>query len=344
MIWSGKECKPLQNIGLCSFLFFCKGEDIMSYQLINLEEHATFETIQAMDNTVRQYNAQINKAHYETLNLLKQYSCKVIGVSHIKIKTIADRLGKSVRTIKRHLKHLKEQGFISVINTMRSKIGGKGANAYVINPVEVQQKIINVTSQMSRRKADKKRSQHQSQQAMAFVRTKKETISFLKLLTSFVSNKRRHKQIKLKRIENIKYFRTCPQGVPVELYQRYQPFFSDAQIKCLFNKISDQINQYPNINDEEYTDIINNTLDSLVKALRNYHRGQGDKIYNIFAYATAAAKYQTLRQYSMKLWENPPAFTQDDDDTTFEAGTTFKQASMAMWEKAGLFDDEGMPY
>lgn len=119
----------------------------MAYQLISLEEHTTFDSIQEMDNTVRQYNAQISKTHYETLNLLKQYSCKVIGVSHIKIKTIADRLGKSVRTIKRHLKYLKEQGFISIINTMRSKIGGKGANAYAINPVEVQQKIINVTSQ-----------------------------------------------------------------------------------------------------------------------------------------------------------------------------------------------------
>ncbi len=342
MILSEKECKPLQNIGLHSFLFFNKGEDIMSYQLINLEEHATFETIQAMDNTVRQYNAQINKAHYETLNLLKQYSCKVIGVSHIKIKTIADRLGKSVRTIKRHIKFLKEQGFISVINTMRSKIGGKGANAYVINPVEVQQKIINGTSQMARRKVDKQHSQYQSQQAMTFVRTKKETMSFLKLLTSFVSNKRHHKQIKLKRIENIKYFRACPEGVPVELYQRYKPFFSDAQIKCLFNKISNKINQYPILNDEEFTDIVDNTFSSLVKALRNYHRGQSDKIYNIFAYATATAKYQALRQCCKKMWENPPELEQEN--TTFEPGTTFKQASMAMWEKAGLLDDEGMPY
>ncbi|PTJ92206.1 hypothetical protein BU020_10875 [Staphylococcus simulans] len=314
----------------------------MAYQLISLEEHATFDSIQAMDNTVRQYNAKISKTHYETLNLLKQYSCKVIGVSHIKIKTIADRLGKSVRTIKRHLKYLKEQGFISVINTMRSKTGGKGASAYAINPIEMQQKIINVTSQMSRRKADKKRNQHQSQQAMAFVRIKKETMSFLKLLNSFVSNKSHKKQIKLKRIENIKYFRVCPKGVPIEFYQRYKPFFSDAQIKYLFNKISNQINQYPNINDEEYTDIVDNTMDSLVKALRNYHRGQGEKIYNIFAYASAAAKYQAFRQCSMKLWENPPAFTQED--ITFEAGSTFKQASMAMWEKAGLFDDEGMPY
>lgn len=301
----------------------------MAYQLISLEEHATFDSIQAMDNTVRQYNAKISKTHYETLNLLKQYSCKVIGVSHIKIKTIAEKLEKSVATVKRHIKYLKENGFITVINTLRSKQGGKGANTYAINPIELFKKIQNELSQMSYRKTDKKRNQHQSQQAMAFVQIKKETMSFLKLLNSFVSNKGRKKQIQLKRIENIKYFRACPEGVPIEFYQRYKPFFSDAQIKCLFNKISDQVNQYPNINDEEYTDIVDNTMDSLVKALRNYHRGQGEKIYNIFAYASAAAKYQAFKQCSMNMWEKPPAF---------------KQASMAMWEKAGLFDDEGIPY
>ncbi len=64
----------------------------MTHQLIDLEEYTTFESIQAMDNTVRQYNTKISKTHFETLNLLKQYSCKVIGVSHIKIKTMANQL------------------------------------------------------------------------------------------------------------------------------------------------------------------------------------------------------------------------------------------------------------
>ncbi|MEJ7142110.1 helix-turn-helix domain-containing protein, partial [Staphylococcus capitis] len=82
----------------------------MAYELISLQELATFQSIKEMDNTVRQYNTKISKTHYETLNLLKQYSCKVIGVSHIKMKTIAKRLKKSTRTIARHLKYLKEKG------------------------------------------------------------------------------------------------------------------------------------------------------------------------------------------------------------------------------------------
>lgn len=278
----------------------------MAYQLFNLEEHATFDTIQDMDNTVRRYNARINHSHYETLNLLKQYSCKVIGVSHIKIKTIAEQLSKSVATVKRHIKYLKDHGFITVINTQRAKKGGKGANTYAINPFELfektQRKIKNELSQMSHRKGDKKRNQSQSQQAMALVQCKKETMSFLKLLNSFISNKRRKKHIKLNRNENIKYFRACPKGVPLELYQVYKPFFSDAQIKYLFNIITKQTLKYSCITNDVYTDIVDTTFKSVVKALRKSFRGERSNINNIYAYATGIAKKQVFKQASLIMW------------------------------------------
>ncbi|MBM0828125.1 replication/maintenance protein RepL [Staphylococcus epidermidis] len=276
----------------------------MTHQLINLEEHTTFESIQAMDNTVRQYNAKISKTHFETLNLLKQYSCKVIGVSHIKIKTMANQLKKSVATVKRHIKYLKDNGFITVINTFRMKQGGKGANTYAINPIDVYQKIQNELSQMSHRKNAKKRNKRQSQQAMAFVKAKKETIFFIKLLSSFVSNKCTHKQIKLKRTENIKNFRACPKDVPMDVYKSYKAFFSDAQIKYIYTAITQQTTKYANINDYDHIDIVDNTFNSLVKALRKYHRGEGENIKNIFAYATGTAKKIAFRQASMNAWAN----------------------------------------
>src|SRR5699024_509061 len=104
----------------------------MTYAMINLSDYQTFESVAEMDQTVKHFNRQLSKSHYETLNLLKQYSLKVIGVSHIKIQTIADRLNKSISTIKRHIKYLKDNGYINVINTTRTKRGGKGANAYII--------------------------------------------------------------------------------------------------------------------------------------------------------------------------------------------------------------------
>ncbi|MBI5973945.1 replication/maintenance protein RepL [Staphylococcus caledonicus] len=295
----------------------------MAYQLINLQDYATFNSIEEMDNTVRQYNASLTKTHYETLNLLKQYSCIVIGVSHIKIKTIAKSLDKSVRTIKRHLKALQEKGYISVINLMRIKTGGKGANAYVINPVEVQQEIINDTSQVSPRDVEEHNRQHQSHQAMTFAKVKKQTISSFKLLKSYLSNKRRKKSIKLKRTENIKSFRACPEVVPLELYEKYKPFFSDAQIKGLYNAITSQIQKHGNITDENYTIIVETCFNSLIKKLRKYHRNEGNKVRNIFAYVTQIAKTLSYRQYHMNMW--------NQENYIDNQPSEFKQISLQMW-------------
>ncbi|MEB7435549.1 hypothetical protein [Staphylococcus pasteuri] len=140
-----------------------------------------------------------------------------------------------------YIKKENANGFITIINTQRTKKGGKGANTYAINPFELfektQRKIKNELSKMSHRKSGKIRNQYQSHQAMAFVQATKETMNSLKLLNSFYSNKRRKRLTKLKRTENIKYFRSCPEGVPIEVYLEYKPFFSDAQIKYLFNII-----------------------------------------------------------------------------------------------------------
>ncbi|PTJ03190.1 hypothetical protein BU046_11115 [Staphylococcus simulans] len=135
----------------------------MSYQLTNLKEYSAFNSVEEMDNIVSEYNKQLKKPHYETLNLLKQYSCKVIGVSHIKIKTISKKNGKSTRTVKNHLKYLKEHGYISVINTTRAKRGGKGSNVYVINPIELQKKIQREFLEMSSNTSDENKKVDQTE-------------------------------------------------------------------------------------------------------------------------------------------------------------------------------------
>lgn len=316
----------------------------MAYQLVNLQEHATFASIQAMDNTVRKYNAKISKTHYETLNLLKQYSCKVIGVSHLKIKTIAKKLNKSIATIKRHIKYLKVNGFISVINTVRTKQGGKGANTYAINPFKLyeklQNKIKNELSQMSYRNLDRKRNQYQSQQALAYVQVKKETISILKLSKHYVSNKVSKKQIRMKRSENIKYFRACPEGVPQDLYELYRPYFSDAQIKTLYERINDHINHFTNINDQEYTEITYQALNSLIKALRNSHRGKSSPVRNIFAYASGTAKKIAFKISHINIWDE----MSKNYEKSIQPENKFKAARMYMWEQAGLIDNESITY
>lgn len=65
----------------------------------------------------------------------------MVGICHLKIKTIANTLEISERTVRRHIKYLKENGFITVIPTSRPKKGGDGANAYAINSPLVREEM-----------------------------------------------------------------------------------------------------------------------------------------------------------------------------------------------------------
>ncbi|MGS0639499.1 hypothetical protein, partial [Citrobacter sp. VF227] len=72
----------------------------------------------------------------------------------------------------------------------------------------------------------------------------------------------------------------------------------------IYTVITKQTTKYANINDANHTDIVDNTFNSIVKALRKYHRGEGENIKNIFAYATGTAKKLAFRQASMNAWAN----------------------------------------
>src|SRR5699024_4872019 len=154
----------------------------------------------------------ISKPHYETLNLLKQYSCKFIGVSHLKIETMAQTLNKSIRAIHRHIRYLKDNGFITVANTSRKTSRGKAENIYIINTVE-QQKALQKKKVSYRKVSDREQVKNtvktQHSQAFEYIKVKKQTMYSLKLLTTlFSSTTRRYKRmrnkLRLERIENIK--------------------------------------------------------------------------------------------------------------------------------------------
>src|SRR5699024_7799302 len=108
----------------------------VQYELVSFTEYQNFESINEMDQNVKQFNTKISKPNYETLNLLKQYSCKIIGVSHLKIETMAQTLNKSIRAIHRHIRYLKDNGCNTVENTVRIKTEWKNANIYIINTFE----------------------------------------------------------------------------------------------------------------------------------------------------------------------------------------------------------------
>lgn len=254
-----------------------------NYALIKLDTYANFNSVHEMDETVKKYNKKLTKPLYETLNLLKQYSCKVVGVSHLKISTMANKLDKSISTIKRHLKYLKENGYITVVNTLREKKGGKGANAYIINTFVQRSKILSELSQMNHREQQKSSGKTQSQRAFDFIAARKETIKSLNLLKTFIGTRKVKWASKFKRIKNIKNFRTCPEGVPDHVYSSYSPFFTDKQIEVLYDISLNKLVpfEFP----REYDDqIIDKAFRTLLLKLKKEYNGMGEKVKNMFSY------------------------------------------------------------
>lgn len=276
----------------------------MTYELISLKDYQTFESVKDMDRTIYEYNKELSASLYETLRLLSQYSCKVVGVSHIKIKTIADKLGVSIATVKRRIKALKDNGYITVLNTIRRKKGGKGANAYVINTVSMRKKILSELSQVSYRKDDKKEAQRLSTQALEFVKVRKETLYLISNIKTFISNGRKQRKInaRLRRIENIKNVRQCPANVPISIYKAYAPFFTDDQLAAMYKAIVKRLDKHGYLTHEDIDEITRNTFDAVVRSLRNHYKYGDAPIKNIFAFVSKVADKQALQLTSANMF------------------------------------------
>jgi len=252
-----------------------------SYELINLQKYSNFNSVQEMDFIVKEYNKELKKTHYETLNLLKQYSCKFVGISHLKIATIATKLEKNIRTIKRHIKYLKEEGFITVIPTLRIKKGGTGANAYVINSPEQRDKVLknkNDTAKTSPRNHNKNGSKNAKQRLLNSVLIPKQTINSLKL---YISSKVTKYQDNKTRIENIKNYQSKPENVPQEVFVLNKAYFTNTQMEYLYNCVVQTLNKHDM---EVKFDLVIDSFKALVLKMKDYYHGKSEKIKDIFKY------------------------------------------------------------
>ncbi|WZE74173.1 helix-turn-helix domain-containing protein (plasmid) [Macrococcus sp. CCM 2573] len=248
-----------------------------------------FETIQAMDNTVKHYNKHLKKNQYRVLNLLKQYSLKIIGYSHLKLQTIANALDLGKATVYRILKFLSEQGYITKIHTVSGKHKNNGANVYQINTY-TQYEIIkekNEYAKMNTLNKIKKDGKTLSQQALKYVKAKKETIIFLNLLNIFLSNKKRSVKKQSKVLyHNIKNsdIRVKPMEVPDEIYNVAKPFFSDEEILSLYKVMLKETIGNNIYDTEDHIEIMIYAIQSLVKAKKKEFNGLASKIKNDRSY------------------------------------------------------------
>ncbi len=248
----------------------------MGQNLEYLRNYQMFASVKQMDYAVMQYNKELSRAHYETLNAIKQYSCKIAGVCHLKYKTLARVLGKSERTIMRHIKYLVAKGCLSKITTVRPKKGGDGANIFVINPPNT-----NVEEKLNRRVSQKKSNQNNQDKR-----------SYFKRLSDNVEQA----------IANIndKYFRSRPFNVPEHIYAIHKAVFTDRKLELIAEQCIAEALRLGVNSKTEQDDLLHYALKAVTKAKREYYRGERqDKIKSERYYAKKVVtnRVEKLREY-----------------------------------------------
>jgi predicted transcriptional regulator len=125
----------------------------------NYREHQSFNTLADLNEAVRQhlyFNAsELNKTAVTVLKTLSRYSCVVLGVSWLKVATLAKSIDKTEITVRRALKVLEELGAIKRIQTLRKR-GGSGHNIYVIKKYDSPKMIGRDESEMTSDSKDDK--------------------------------------------------------------------------------------------------------------------------------------------------------------------------------------------
>jgi len=101
---------------------------------MELRKYNQFDSIKEMDSYIEEVIEcfNLNKTDRLVLRTLATYSCKVIGVSWLKVKSIADILGISPRTVQRSYKRLISLGILERHENFRPVKGGNGASVTVI--------------------------------------------------------------------------------------------------------------------------------------------------------------------------------------------------------------------
>lgn len=180
----------------------------------SLREYETFSSVSEMDNFLSEALSYFEFTELERrlLRLLAGHSCKFIGVSFLKVQTMADALEVSSKTIQRALKRLKEIGIIKRVRTLRPSRGGFGASLTLICPLV-----------LSYRSEATEQAPERSQEVLK----RKETFLF----------KAFQKDLKeLRQQEEIDYT-YLTEWIPQEFVQAVKPFVSAEEALSLWGKV-----------------------------------------------------------------------------------------------------------
>lgn len=117
------------------------------YHFGHLAEYATFDNVEELNHHVNGFRDKTTATEFKVLWFISKYAVKFIGAAHLKLATIADGIGMSIKTVQRAIKSLIDMEAIKKSKTTRPIKGGQGANIYQILPSY----DLDVQAQMSKR-------------------------------------------------------------------------------------------------------------------------------------------------------------------------------------------------
>ncbi|MCY9198914.1 helix-turn-helix domain-containing protein [Bacillus atrophaeus] len=120
-----------------------------------LSEHQTFESTAELNKAIYEHikrnSYDLNETERTVLKTIARYAVKFSGAAHLKADTLAELIGKSVKTARRALNKLTELEIVKKVTTTRKVNGGYGANIIVILPVKNTAENVNDQSTMTTR-------------------------------------------------------------------------------------------------------------------------------------------------------------------------------------------------
>ncbi|MGX5633550.1 helix-turn-helix domain-containing protein [Bacillus thuringiensis] len=207
------------------------------------KELQSFKSVEDMNQTLRHFlynhTHELSKSAVNVLKHLARHSCKIPGVSFLKVATVAATLEISVRTVRRVLKVLENHAIIVRLKTIRTdgKIrGGNGHNVYVI------QKKYNVTPgvlpEMSQRQEAetpiKSRVLEPKMEGEAKLLESHTLEEFKNELNVKEQSIRDYEDVKLEDLDET----FTPENVPQKFKNAVSPFFRSAdKIYKLYNRV-----------------------------------------------------------------------------------------------------------
>ncbi|MFT4417054.1 transcriptional regulator [Fredinandcohnia humi] len=179
-----------------------------------LRQYETFESVSDMDNFIGEALEVLELVELDRklLRLLAGHSCKFVGVSFLKVQTMADTLEVSYKTAQRALKRLKDIGIIQRVRQLRAVSGGFGSSLTIIRPIVL-------TYRTEATEPAPEGSEKVSQKSETF---------FLKAFQKDIKTIRQQEELDYTYLEEF---------VPQEFIQTAKPFVSAQEVFSLWGKV-----------------------------------------------------------------------------------------------------------